>query len=62
MTDRKMIALTAASAAVGIINPIGIAAFLGLQAYFWTDLYLKEREQQENEPRSEFYFDADRNK
>ena len=55
MTDRKIIALTAAAAAAGIITPIGWAAFLGLQTYYWTDTYLKSREDEFNEPKATPY-------
>jgi len=40
MNDQKMVALTAAAAGVALFNPLGWAAFAGLQAYYWTERLL----------------------
>ena len=57
-----MISFTAASAAVAIFNPIGWAAFAGLQGYYWMNHFMTEREKNSNDVHSEYYFDKDRNR
>ena len=53
MNDKQMVRLTAASAAVGIFSPIGWAAFAGLQAYYWSGVYLDSRKEKDEEVTSD---------
>ncbi len=49
MNDNQMVRYTAAAAAVGIFSPIGWAAFAGLQAYYWSGVYLDSRKKEDEE-------------